>query len=69
MKKLRQYLKENNITQKEFAKLLDVDVISLWRYLQGTRIPRPKTLKKICELTNGYVTANDFYNNAGENSL
>lgn len=68
MEKLKEYLKENKITQREFAESLGVDVMSVWRYIQGTRIPRPKTLKKICELTNGYVTANDFYTNAGGSS-
>jgi transcriptional regulator with XRE-family HTH domain len=61
MEKLRNYLKVHNIKQCEFAKLLGINNITLWRYLQGSRIPRLKIMKKIIELTNGYVTANDFF--------
>lgn len=58
---LKKYLKNNNITQKDFAELLGVDKMTLWRYVQGTRIPKPKIMQKIFELTKGEVTANDFY--------
>lgn len=61
MEKLKKYLKNNNITQKKFAELIGVDKMTLWRYVQGSRIPKPKIMQKIFELTNGQVTANDFY--------
>lgn len=61
MEKLKLYLKENKIKQVDFAKLLGVNSITMWRYLHCQRIPRIKIMKKITELTNGYVTANDFF--------
>lgn len=61
MEKLKQYLKEKNITQREFSEIIGVNSMTLWHYLHGSRVPRLKIMKKIIELTNGYVTANDFF--------
>lgn len=61
MKKLKQYLIDKKLTQREFAELIGVNSMTLWHYLHGSRIPRIKIMKKITELTNGYVTANDFF--------
>lgn len=61
MEKLKQYLRENKIKQIDFAKLLGVNPITMWRYLHCKRIPRIKVMQKITELTKGYITANDFF--------
>ena len=57
---LRRYLKENGITNHQFAVLVDAspDAVRKWRY--GERVPRPEHLVRIREATGGAVTPNDF---------
>lgn len=64
MNKLKQFLKDNNMTQRAFAKTLNISEMAVYYYLKGKRIPNRDIMQKITELTNGYVTANDFF---GEN--
>lgn len=58
--KLKDFLKEEKITQEKFAEILGVgqNLISLW--CNGT-IPRADQMNKILLATKGKVTANDFY--------
>jgi len=57
---LREYLKENRITVKDFAKKLNVSRQHLNRVVCGTYKPG-KTLAKLIELeTNGLVTIADY---------
>ena len=58
--KLKDFLKEENITQKQFAEMLGVgqNLVSIW--CNGT-IPRTDQMTKILITTKGKVTANDFY--------
>lgn len=60
--KLITYLKNNGITHENFAKLIPVATArTVQRYATGERMPRPETIARISELTNGQVTAADFY--------
>ena len=61
MEKLKQWLKEHNMTVAEFAKEIGVvqSCVSMW--FSGERFPRPENMQKITEYTNGEVTPNDFY--------
>ena len=58
---LKDYLKLNQITNKEFAKSLGINSVSLSRYINGERIPEKEIVLKILEKTNGCVSPNDFY--------
>ena len=58
--KLKDYLKVNKITNKTFANILKVSPVSLSRYLNGDRLPEKETLIKIYNLTEGFVSPNDF---------
>lgn len=49
------------MTYAQFARLLGVSPQAIQRYLNGTRFPKPRIAKKICELTQGYVSLNDLY--------
>lgn len=62
MEKLKQWLKDHNMTGAEFAAAIGVQqaCVSLW--LTGLRFPRPENMQKITEYTGGEVTPNDFYN-------
>jgi len=62
MTKLADYIFfEMNLTPRELRRILGVrDRTTLWRYLTGKRIPQPKMLQKIYEVTDGKVTLKDF---------
>ena len=57
--KLTQYIDKNKINRREFADLMEVDTITLWRWETGRRFPR-NHIVKIMEATKNKVTANDF---------
>jgi len=58
--KLKDYLKIKKVTNKTFANLLNVSPVSLSRYLNGDRLPEKEILIKIYNLTEGFVSPNDF---------
>jgi|TARA_R100000149_G_scaffold21073_1_gene8054 hypothetical protein len=65
--KLNAYLKENNLTQKEFLQNTHQNFDTRFSYhalvkwCSGKRIPRPEEMSIIYKATNGVVTPNDFY--------
>lgn len=61
MKKLSEYLSENEIEPADFAKEIDVHVVTVKRYLKGDRIPDREVMPRIKVITGGVVTADSFY--------
>ena len=65
--KLKKYLKENNITQEELIKIIEIDsgfTISqgaISKYVIEARIPRKAEMHAIYKATQFHVSANDFY--------
>ncbi|WP_370931070.1 helix-turn-helix domain-containing protein [Bartonella sp. DGB1] len=59
---LNKFLKDNRLSQKDFACLIGVSQASVSYYLTRERLPKPAVIKKIFEVTEGQVTPNDFYN-------
>lgn len=59
--KLRDYLEQTSLNRNQFAELIDVSGETVRRYLTGERRPERETLLKIAEVTEGQVTANDFF--------
>lgn len=65
--KLSAWLKENNLTQKQFLEYAASDhhanfsYHALVKWCSGQRIPRPDDMKVIHNATSGKVTPNDFY--------
>lgn len=57
---LETYLSNTGKTPAEFAKTIGVYEFSVRRYLKG-RVPTPEVMAKIIRVTNGDVTANDFF--------
>ena len=53
--KLKEYLKLNKISNKEFSKLIVITPVSLSRYISGERIPEKEIVLKIFEFTHGSV--------------
>ena len=64
--KLKDYLKKNKITGKEFARLIDVSEVTVSGYVRGKGIPSNEVFERILDITKGEVTPNDFYNIAIE---
>lgn len=65
--KLKKYLKDNNITQEELVKHIEIDsgfTISqgaISKYVIEARIPRKAEMHAIYKATQFHVSANDFY--------
>lgn len=59
--RLSQYLENKGLNYKQFSEMLGVTETSVYRYAAGLRIPRPEQINSITQLTDGAVTANDFY--------
>jgi len=58
--KLGDYLTWKFLTPEAFAEELNVDAVSVRRYVSGKRRPRWGLMALIAEKTEGHVTANDF---------
>lgn len=58
--KLHDWLKEQNVTQKEFARRIGRDRITVWRICNGVTNPDPNTLQAIVSETGGTVAASDL---------
>ena len=59
--KLRQYLTDHDLTLTEFARLVGVTTEAVRRYVGGDRTPTPDVMRRIFDMTDGAVTANDFF--------
>jgi transcriptional regulator with XRE-family HTH domain len=59
---LHEYLKSKKLTQYAFADLIKVSQAAVYRYVNGLRIPEEEVMPRIYVVTNGAVSANDFYN-------
>jgi len=57
---IKDFLKLRKISNIQFAELLGVSEVSLARYISGERFPEKKNLRKIVEITDGLVSADDF---------
>lgn len=61
--KLRDWLRASNVSIKSFAQEVRVERVMVYRYFTGA-MPRARTIRRIELLTDGAVTAQDFYDNA-----
>jgi len=59
--KLDNFIKTNGMTYEEFAKSISVAPPTVSRYAKGKRKPKDGIMRRINKVTNGQVTANDFY--------
>jgi hypothetical protein len=58
--RLSDYLSREAKTPEQFAQEIDVDPVSVRRYVKGARRPKWSVLQRIIDATGGAVTANDF---------
>lgn len=59
--KLSAWLSENKVSQQAFADAIGSSQSQVARFAAGTRIPNRGAMAKIVRVTDGAVTANDFY--------
>jgi hypothetical protein len=55
------WLRENDLTLREFARISGCTISSLSCICAGTRIPRKEAMRRIFAVTRGAVQPNDFY--------
>jgi transcriptional regulator with XRE-family HTH domain len=59
---LKDYLEQNDITQAEFAKTLEVDFTTVAKWISGGgKRPKPENMVKIQLHTGGAVTIQDMW--------
>jgi transcriptional regulator with XRE-family HTH domain len=59
--KLKDWLDKEGLTVSEFARLMGSPQPTVWRYVNGDRMPEKEAMRKITELTKRKVDARDFY--------
>ena len=59
--RLNDWMQRKGVSAPEFAEKLKIEVRSVFRYLDGTRMPSRAKMQEINTLTGGMVTANDFH--------
>lgn len=65
--RLKAAIKTQGISQKEFARKINITEATLSRYINGLRIPDAKTIKAICETLN--ITSDWLLENETENKF
>ena len=58
---LKQWLEINDLTVEEFADKGEFSRGAVAKWISGERFPRIPALKRIEEMTDGYVTVQDFF--------
>lgn len=64
---LKQWLSSTGTTYRQFGDAIGVSEHAVWRYASGRRIPDREVMPRIHAVTDGLVTANDFYGPPSQN--
>ena len=59
--RLTEFRHKHQLTQAEFAALIDVSHSRISQYENGGAIPRPAVMQRIIDVTKGFVKAKNFY--------
>ncbi len=59
--KLKDYMTLRKLTTVQMAAQLGVSHVAVVRYTTGGRVPTPKIMRKIIEVTGGEVRPDDFF--------
>jgi transcriptional regulator with XRE-family HTH domain len=60
MRKLKTWRRTRRLSQEALGALLGVTAVAVGRYETG-RVPEAAVLQKLIDLTEGAITANDFF--------
>lgn len=66
---LETWMIKNDITDEQMAKKVEASASGVRKWRLGMRIPRPVQMRRIYEVTNGLVTANDFVKNYSKGEI
>ena len=58
---LDQYIRDKGLTNAEFGELVGANHSTISRLRKGKQVPGPDLMVAIYEVTEGAVSANDFY--------
>jgi transcriptional regulator with XRE-family HTH domain len=58
---LDQYIRDKGLTNAEFGELVGANHSTISRLRKSSQVPSPDLMVAIFELTEGAVSANDFY--------
>jgi transcriptional regulator with XRE-family HTH domain len=61
---LRSHLDKQKTSPAAFAEAIGVSVTALYRYIDGSRLPRRDVMARIAAATGGAVQPNDFFNSS-----
>lgn len=59
--RLKEFLSQTGSDVRSFAQRINRPYVTVYRYVEGSRIPTRPIMAEITEATNGQVTANDFF--------
>lgn len=58
---LDEYCKTYGLKNREITAATGISMVTVSKYRRGKFVPRPANMEKLSKLTNGHVSANDFY--------
>lgn len=58
---LKDFLKLKKQSLEDFARELGLSYAAVRQYVNAGRVPTPKVMRRIVDITNGAVTPNDFF--------
>lgn len=66
MNKLARYMRRHKLSDIALAEQLGVTRMAVYNYRKGLRTPRGPVMRRLREVTNGRISANDFLDDSGE---
>ena len=66
MNKLARYMKRHKLSDIAMAELIGVSRQAVYNYRVGARTPKQAVMRRIREVTNGRIKADDFLDDCGE---
>lgn len=58
---LKEFLKIKKISIEDFAREMGLSYAAVRQYTNAGRVPKPKVMRQIINVTNGAVQPNDFF--------
>jgi transcriptional regulator with XRE-family HTH domain len=53
-------MRDEGLTQVKLAELVNVDVLTVWRWKKGKSRPQLKKLRRLSQISGGRLTADSF---------
>lgn len=59
--KLKEFLKREQVSIEDFAQKMGLSYAAVRQYVNAGRVPTPKVMRRIINVTDGAVQPNDFF--------